>query len=44
VRRFLVQNGVELWGIQAVGMGPILDNGVPKEKKRRVTVSLAILE
>lgn len=44
VRRFLVQNGVDLWRIQSVGMGPILDGGEPKEKKRRVTVSLAILE
>jgi len=44
VRRFLVQNGVDLWRIQSVGMGPILDREVPKEKKRRVTVSLAIIE
>ncbi|HSB73825.1 MAG TPA: OmpA family protein [Candidatus Methylomirabilis sp.] len=44
VRRFLVQNGVDMWRIQSVGMGPILDREVPKEKKRRVTVSLATLE
>jgi outer membrane protein OmpA-like peptidoglycan-associated protein len=44
VRRFLVQNGVDLWRIQSVGMGPILDREVPKEKKRRVTVTLATLE
>ncbi len=44
VRRFLVQNGVDLWRIQSVGMGPILDRGIPKDKKRRVTVSLQTLE
>lgn len=44
VRRFLVQNGVDLWRIQSVGMGPIPDREVPKEKKRRVTVSLETLE
>ncbi len=44
VRRYLVQHGVALWRIQSVGMGPILDRGVSKEQKRRVTVSLAILE
>ncbi len=44
VRRFLVGHGVELWRIQSVGMGPLFDRGVPKEKMRRVTVTLASLE
>ena len=40
VRRFLVENGVELWRIHSVGLGPILDREIPKEKKRRVTLRL----
>ncbi len=44
VRRYLVEKGVDLWRIQSVGMGSILDRSVPKEKKRRVTVTLASLE
>ncbi len=44
VRRFLVENGVDLWRIHYVGMGSILSREIPKEKKRRVTVKLASLE
>jgi outer membrane protein OmpA-like peptidoglycan-associated protein len=40
VRRFLVEKGVELSRVQAIGMGPLEDRGVPEEKKRRVTVTL----
>ena len=40
VRRFLVAKGVELSRVQAIGMGPLEDRGVPEEKKRRVTVTL----
>jgi outer membrane protein OmpA-like peptidoglycan-associated protein len=40
VRRFLAENGVELWRIHSVGLGPILDTEIPKVKKRRVTVRL----
>ncbi len=44
VRRFLVENGVDLWRIHYVGMGSLLSREIPKEKKRRVTVKLASLE
>jgi outer membrane protein OmpA-like peptidoglycan-associated protein len=44
VRRFLAENGVELWRIQSVGLGPILDRETPREKKRRVTVKLTMSE
>jgi len=44
VRRFLVENGVELWRIHAVGLGPNLDAEIPKEKKRRVTLKLTTSE
>ena len=40
VRRFLVEKGVELSRVQAIGMGPLEDRGIPEEKKRRVTVTL----
>jgi outer membrane protein OmpA-like peptidoglycan-associated protein len=40
VRRFLAENGVELWRIHSVGLGPILDAEIPKQKKRRVTLKL----
>jgi len=40
VRRFLVDKCVELSRVQAIGMGPLEDRGVPEEKKRRVTVTL----
>lgn len=42
VRRFLVEKGVELPRIQAVGLGPITAAGLPDEKKRRVTVRLMV--
>jgi outer membrane protein OmpA-like peptidoglycan-associated protein len=44
VYRFLVERGVELWRIDTVGLGPILDSGVSNDKKRRVTVTLLALE
>ena len=40
VRRFLVDKGVPLSRVQAIGMGPLDDRGTPDEKKRRVTVTL----
>lgn len=40
VRRFLVQQGVELRRILAAGLGPITDRTLPAEQKRRVTVKL----
>jgi outer membrane protein OmpA-like peptidoglycan-associated protein len=40
VRRFLVEKGIPLFRIQAIGLGPIPDSGMPQEKKRRVTVKL----
>jgi outer membrane protein OmpA-like peptidoglycan-associated protein len=44
VRRFLIENGVELWRIHSVGLGPNLEAEIPKEKKRRVTLKLTIAE
>ena len=43
VRRYLVQNGVELWRINSVGLGPIDDPKAPDATKRRVTVKLLVL-
>jgi len=40
VRRFLVEKGVELSRVQAIGMGPLEDSGTPESQKRRVTVTL----
>jgi outer membrane protein OmpA-like peptidoglycan-associated protein len=40
VRRFLVEKGVELSRVQAIGMGPLDESGTPESKKRRVTVTL----
>ena len=40
VRRFLVEKGVELSRVQAIGMGPLEDSSTPESKKRRVTVTL----
>jgi len=40
VRRFLVEKGVELSRVQAIGMGPLDDRSTPEDKKRRVTVTL----
>lgn len=42
VRRYLVEKGVELPRINAVGLGPIITAGLPDEKKRRVTVRLMV--
>ena len=42
VRRFLVENGVQLSRVRLVGLGPIMDPGAPAEKKRRVTVRLTV--
>lgn len=40
VRRFLADKGVQLFRVQAIGMGSLDDRGIPDEKKRRVTVTL----
>jgi outer membrane protein OmpA-like peptidoglycan-associated protein len=40
VRRFLSQHGVELWRIDSLGIGQILDKALSNDKKRRVTVKL----
>ena len=42
VRRFLVEKGVQLWRIQAIGLGSVADPGTPPEKGRRVTVKLML--
>jgi outer membrane protein OmpA-like peptidoglycan-associated protein len=42
VRRYLVEKGIELPRIQAVGLGPITAAGLPDEKKRRVTVRMMV--
>ena len=42
VRRHLVDQGVELPRIHAIGRGPLDDRGVPNDQKRRVTVRLMI--
>ena len=42
VRRFLVENGVQLSRVRLVGLGPIMDPASPAEKKRRVTVRLTV--
>jgi outer membrane protein OmpA-like peptidoglycan-associated protein len=44
VRRFLVEQGVELSRIHSVGLGPIPDREIPKEKKRRVTLKVTTFE
>jgi OOP family OmpA-OmpF porin len=40
VRRYLVEQGIELPRIASVGMGPIAEKGLANEQKRRVTVKL----
>jgi len=40
VRRYLSQQGVELWRIDSLGMGQMLDKKLSNDKKRRVTVKL----
>ncbi|MBI4637547.1 MAG: OmpA family protein [Candidatus Rokubacteria bacterium] len=42
VRRYLVEQGIALPRIYSVGLGPILDQKEPDEKKRRVTVKLMV--
>ncbi len=42
VRRFLVEKGIDLPRINAVGLGPIMDSGLPDAKKRRVVVNLMV--
>jgi outer membrane protein OmpA-like peptidoglycan-associated protein len=42
VRRFLVEKGVPLSRVQAVGLGPIAAKETPDEKKRRVTVKMMV--
>lgn len=42
VRRFLVERGVELPRIHAVGLGPLEVQGLPNAQKRRVLVSLML--
>jgi outer membrane protein OmpA-like peptidoglycan-associated protein len=42
VRRFLVEKGVQIGRIQAVGLGAISDPGTPEAQKRRVAAKLMI--
>jgi outer membrane protein OmpA-like peptidoglycan-associated protein len=42
VRRYLVENGVQLSRVRMVGLGPLLDTAIPPEQKRRVTVKLMV--
>jgi len=42
VRRFLVEKGIPLSRVQAVGLGPITAKETPDEKKRRVTVKMMV--
>jgi outer membrane protein OmpA-like peptidoglycan-associated protein len=42
VRRFLVEKGVPLTRVHAVGLGPIAAKETPDEKKRRVTVKMLV--
>jgi outer membrane protein OmpA-like peptidoglycan-associated protein len=42
VRRFLVEKGIPLSRVQAVGLGPITAKETPDEKKRRVTVKMLV--
>ncbi|MGH7420497.1 MAG: OmpA family protein [Candidatus Rokuibacteriota bacterium] len=42
VRRFLVEKGIQLARVQAVGLGPITARETPDEKKRRVTVKMMV--
>jgi outer membrane protein OmpA-like peptidoglycan-associated protein len=43
VRRYLVQNGIELARIDAIGLGSIADPKVSDAAKRRVTVKVMVL-
>jgi outer membrane protein OmpA-like peptidoglycan-associated protein len=42
VRRYLVEQGLELPRIHAIGLGPIMDMGLADAKKRRVTVRVMV--
>ncbi|HSB41972.1 MAG TPA: OmpA family protein [Methylomirabilota bacterium] len=42
VRRFLVEKGISLSRVHAVGLGPITAKETPDEKKRRVTVKMLV--
>ncbi len=42
VRRFLIEKGVELPRINAIGLGPLQDQSLPNAKKRRVLVHLML--
>jgi len=42
VRRFLVQQGIELPRIHSVGLGVLPEKGIANDKKRRVTVRLML--
>jgi OOP family OmpA-OmpF porin len=42
VRRFLVERGIPLSRVHAVGLGPIATKETPDEKKRRVTVKMLV--
>lgn len=42
VRRFLVEKGVQIGRIQAVGLGALSDRGTPEAQKRRVAAKLMI--
>jgi outer membrane protein OmpA-like peptidoglycan-associated protein len=42
VRRFLVEKGVQIGRIQAVGLGALSDPGTPEAQKRRVAAKLMI--
>jgi len=43
VRRYLVQNGIELSRINSIGLGPINDPKTSDASKRRVTVKVLVL-
>jgi outer membrane protein OmpA-like peptidoglycan-associated protein len=42
VRRFLVERGIQIARIQAVGLGALSDRGTPEAQKRRVAAKLMI--
>jgi outer membrane protein OmpA-like peptidoglycan-associated protein len=44
VRRFLVQRGVQMSRILAVGLGPITESSGPDSEKRRVTANLMLAQ
>lgn len=44
VRRFLVQQGIDLPRIHSVGMGPLADGALAAAEKRRVSVKLMVAD